>query len=101
MSAQQASLFDAKPLSDICRNRHQRNQQSKDANARIQPCKRTLQLRILNHLKANGGATSKEIRDALSIPYTTVSARLSELKQSREVRATAERRDGAAVVVAN
>jgi predicted transcriptional regulator len=90
------TLFDPQP--DITRRRHRANAASADANRSIEPRKSELRRRILDHLRRTGGSTCKEVSTALSMGYTTTSARLSELKRDLLVVVTGDRREGAAVV---
>jgi predicted transcriptional regulator len=90
------TLFDPQP--DITRRRHRANAASEDANRSVEPRKSELRLKILAHLKRTEGRTCKEVSVDLSIGYTTVSARLSELKREALVVVTGDRREGAAVV---
>lgn len=91
------TLFDPQP--DISRRRHRGNATSEDANRKIEPKKADLRAAILKHLKWwPEGRTCKEISAALSMGYTTASARLSEMKREGLVVVTGLRRDGAAVV---
>jgi hypothetical protein len=90
------TLFDPQP--DIARRRHRSNAASEDANRSIEPRKSELRRRILDYLRGTEGRTCKEVSTALSMGYTTASARLSELKRDLLVVVTGDRRDGAAVV---
>lgn len=91
------TLFDPQP--DISRRRNRNNAASEAANRKIQPKKSDLRTAILKHLKWwPEGRTCKELSVALSMGYTTASARLSELKRDGLVVVTGLRRDGAAVV---
>jgi predicted HTH transcriptional regulator len=85
-------------MSDVCARRHRGSAESRAANERVQSFKLEDQSRIWLYLLANGPATSKEISSALHMGYTTVSARMSELKAEDWLRPTGERRDGAAVL---
>lgn len=90
------TLFDPQP--DIARRRHRANAASEDANRSIEPRKSELRLKILDYLRGTEGRTCKEVSTALSMGYTTASARLSELKRDALVVVTGIRREGAAVV---
>ncbi len=85
-------------MSDVCARRHRGSAESVNANAAIGPHKGELRERILARLRFPGPATVKEISSDLNIHYTTVSARLSELKADRLIEKTGERREGCAVV---
>ena len=84
-------------FTDITRNRHKGNAESRDAHKRIVHRKAGDQQKILDYLKTHE-ATSKEIARDLGMGYTTVSARLSELKVMFLIEQTGERREGAAVL---
>jgi hypothetical protein len=91
------TLFDPHP--DIARGRHRGNAASEAANRKVEPKKADLRRMILSHLKWwPEGRTCKEVSAALSMGYTTASARLSEMKREGLVVVTGLRRDGAAVV---
>lgn len=90
------TLFDPEP--DISRRRHRANAASADANRSVEPRKSELRRKILDYLRGTEGMTCKELSAALSMGYTTASARLSELKRDLLVVVTGDRRDGAAVV---
>ena len=85
------------PKRDICARRHRGNAESIAANP-SQFCKSKNRDDILRFLREAGPKTSKEINFALMMGYTTVSARLSELKAMQLIEPTGERREGAAVV---
>lgn len=82
---------------DITRNRHRGNPESEAAHDSIVLYKSESQLRVLEVLRRKG-ATSKELSRSLSMGYTTVSARLSELKKLGEIEPTGEKRERAAVL---
>lgn len=92
------TLFDQQP--DISRRRHRANGSSAAANRKVEPRKSDLRRRILEYLKSfPEGRTCKEVScDVPNMPYTTASARLSEMKREGLVVETGLRRDGAAVV---
>jgi hypothetical protein len=91
------TLFDPEP--DITRRRHRVSATSEAANHRVAPHKTELRERILDYLGRNdAGRTCKEVSADLQMPYTTSSARLSELKRDGLVAETGLRRDGAAVL---
>lgn len=70
-------------LPDICRNNHQGNYNSEQANAFIQPKKASLRDRVFNYIESCGprGATLHEICDGLKLKEHSVSGRLTELKK--------------------
>lgn len=88
------------PGFDICRNNHGGNQQSEEANDSIVHLKGNLRNRILVYIRAVP-STCEETESALSLPHTTCSARISELKsmklvrESGKVRANASGRNAA------
>jgi predicted HTH transcriptional regulator len=85
-------------IKDVTRNRHGGNAESEAANERVIDHKEAQRWHIYHHLKTNGPQTSKEIRRDFPMNYTSVSARLSELKRDGWIESTGERREGAAVV---
>jgi hypothetical protein len=85
-------------MSDITANRHRGNPESVAANERVQGSKEAIQNYIRDWLCRAGPHTSKEISVCLYMKYTTVSARLSELKADGWVVKTGKRREGAAEV---
>ena len=86
-------------FADITANRHKGNAESRAAHQSVIHRKAGDQQRILDYLKGRA-STSKEIARALAMNYTTVSARLSELKVLRRLNRPGERREGAAVMKA-
>jgi predicted ArsR family transcriptional regulator len=83
----QPTLFDIPARhSDICRNKHRGNAQSEAANERA-PKKRERD-HIVAYLRINGPRTCEALSLAMSLPYTAVSARLSELKRDGLVEPT-------------
>lgn len=87
-------------LPDICANRHGGNAESVVANERIAPQKQRDRERIYDWFceKAKDGATGKDVSRCMNLGYTTVSARLSELKADGWLVDTGKRREGAAVL---
>lgn len=89
-------------LPDICSNKHHYDPNSFLSNIRIHPHKLNLREKIYTFLENNGGATCEEISLRLGMRYTTVSARLSELKAETWVTPNGTRRttggDTAAVI---
>jgi DNA-binding MarR family transcriptional regulator len=83
---------------DITRNRHRGNAESEAANANVASRKEAQRWHVWNYLRVDGPHTSKEITVALMMNYTSVSARLSELKALNLIEKTGERREGCAVV---
>lgn len=93
-------------LYDICEGRHLNNTQSTAANADAAEQKPTQRQRVLACICGCGGkgATVEEVANGLSMRYTAVSARCSELKaqglvrESGEVRATTAGSNAAVLV---
>lgn len=75
---------------DICANRHGGNQQSQAANARTN--KQRDASRILELLRIWGDYTCQEASIELSMPYTTASARFSDLKRAGLIEPTVRRK---------
>lgn len=82
---------------DICKNRHGDNPESRDAFSQVEAKIGALHDQLLRALAARD-LTSKELVRVTGLGYTTVSARLSELKTLGRIAATGERREGAAVL---
>ena len=70
---------------DICRNRHGANANSFLANLHVSGRKHTQRERIYLSLVEQGPATCEELSGRLGMRYTSVSARLAELKADRFV----------------
>lgn len=72
---------------DITRGRHRGNAMSEAANEAIAPHKKKLRKLVEEFFLLRGarGATTFEVKNALHIPYTTASARISELKMVDKV----------------
>lgn len=92
---------------DITAGRHGGNPESAAANDSISPDKARLRRLVLTFIRHRGlvGATSDEVEISLRLSHQTVSARISELKASGELRDTGRRRPtrsgrGAAVLIA-
>lgn len=87
-------------MSDICAARHRHSPESVDANAGVEKIRD--QATVLYLVRAAGprGRTSKEIAREMGRGLNCISGRLTELKVSGAVVRTDERRDGAAVLVA-
>jgi Mn-dependent DtxR family transcriptional regulator len=87
---------------DICANKHHYDPNSFLANIHIDPHKRTLREKIYKFLEEHGPATCESIALRLNLRYTTVSARLSELKSMTWVTPMGTRKttggDSAAVI---
>lgn len=66
---------------DICAGRHRRNHESDEAHEEIIPAKKTLHEKLMKYFWLYGEMTCQEISERSGIPYTTCSARLSELKR--------------------
>ena len=77
---------------DICSNRHKGNANSFLANLRIAGRKFNLRERIYLSLRDDGPQTCEQLSLRLRLRYTTVSARLSELKAMRWIGSTGEQR---------
>ncbi len=75
---QQTELFSTNY--DICASRHQGNEFSTEANPNPHQKSRD-RLKIVLHIRANGPRTGEEIGNDLTMCYSTVSARMSELKR--------------------
>jgi DNA-binding transcriptional ArsR family regulator len=73
---------------DICGNRSGHEANSFLANIRIGPRKQNLRQRIYRSLLEHGEATCEALSLRLNLRYTTVSARLSELKAAAWVMRT-------------
>ena len=70
------------PGHDICGNRHKGNAESAEAHRRVVQTKKALWKRIYNYVLAcrANGSTVEELAIRLKLRYSTVSARVSELK---------------------
>jgi len=75
---------------DICANRHGGDAQSKAANARTNKFKDGQ--RILWLMYVAGDQTCEEASIALDMPYTTASARFSDLKRAGLIEPTVRRK---------
>lgn len=75
---------------DICANHHGGDVQSKSANARTN--KKRDSERILELLRILGDYTCQEASIELSMPYTTASARFSDLKRAGLIEPTVRRK---------
>lgn len=80
------------PSEDICSSRHGGNEQSEAAHADAKPGKKIQHARILAFVVETGPATGWEISVATGIPYTTTSARCSELRKSGAIYPTGRKR---------
>ena len=69
-------------LNDVCLSRHKGNAESLAANARVAPTKALLRDSIYQWFvfRGNAGATCEEASRTMQIRYTTMSARISELR---------------------
>jgi hypothetical protein len=101
-------LFDRYAVDDVCAKRHRGAPTSEDAHDSIREHKEAQRQRILRCLEVQGprGGICEEIARQLGMRYTTVSGRLSELKNHKDGRARESGRrrrttsgHGAAVVV--
>jgi hypothetical protein len=77
---------------DICRNRHQMNAHSFLANLHVAGRKHTQRERIYLYLSEKGSATCEELSLRLSMRYTSVSARIAELKAATWITPSGEER---------
>ncbi len=77
---------------DICRNRHGANPNSFLANLHVSGRKHTQRERIYLQLRDSGPATCEELSQWLAMRYTSVSARLAELKAARWVTPSGQER---------
>ena len=75
---------------DICANRHGGDAQSKAANARTN--KERDKSRIMEWLDVVEDQTCEEVSIGLGMPYTTASARFSDLKRARLIEPTERRK---------
>jgi len=87
-------LFDRYTPDDPCAGKHRGNEQSEAAHETVRLVKREQHQRILSALAVAGpyGRTCEELSRWIHMAYTSVSARLSELKRSGEVLETGETR---------
>lgn len=87
---------------DITERKHGGNPESKAANLRIEPHKRTLRERVYARLAlaGNHGATCKEIAQLEGREMHAISGRITELKKLGSIQETARTRDGGRVLVA-
>jgi DNA-binding HxlR family transcriptional regulator len=83
---------------DITASRHRGNPESVAAHDVIQNWKEFDRSILMDYLRRRGPKTSKELSNGTGIKYTSVSARLSELKADGWVVKTGLRREGAAEV---
>jgi len=69
-------------MNDICLSRHKGNSESLAANTRVAPAKALLRDQIYQWFlfRGSAGATCEEASRAMQIRYTTMSARISELR---------------------
>lgn len=105
---EQQSLFDkpSKPVGlyrratgqgvplDICGRRHKGNQESTEANKKVQPTKEQTRREVLAFIIGRGkqGATADEIAAAFECTHNHVAPRISELKLKGQVVPSGERR---------
>lgn len=82
---------------DITANRHKGNAASVAANPSSDE-KAKMRRQILAFIDFRGGSYSKEISEETGIGYTTVSARLSDLKAAGAIYGTGERERGCEIV---
>ncbi len=84
---------------DICERKHSGNPASVEANKRAARNKVSDRLRIIEFLKANGTAYSKQVAAAFNVPLHHLSGRWSELKRDGVVEEIeGERIEGCAVM---
>lgn len=82
-------------MDDICLNRHQGNAQSFIANKRVQ--KERDRALVLAYIIKSGRAYSKQIARAMGKQLNQISGRISELKASKIIEDTGERKEGCAI----
>lgn len=84
---------------DVCERKHGGNAESQAAFERLSEHLTESRQDVLFAVskKLDGGATSKEVADALGKPLNAISGRLTELAREGWIERTGERRDGAAV----
>ncbi len=87
-------LFDRYAADDVCSHKHGGSETSEAAHEVIRPVRRLQHQAILDNLAAAGrhGRTCAELSERLMMAYTSVSARLSELKRSGDVVESGEKR---------
>ena len=87
-------LFDRYAPDDPTVTRHKGNPQSEAAHEAVRLAKRNQHRRILDELARVGsrGSTCQELSYRLGMAYTSISARLSELKRSGDVLENGEKR---------
>jgi hypothetical protein len=91
-------LFDREPTSryapaeDITSRKHGGNAESEAAHEAVRPRKSEQQERVLAYVSQRGSATVWEISEGLGLPYTSVSARASELRRDGRLYATGRKR---------
>lgn len=88
---------------DVTAGKHGGNPESKAANLKIEPHKRSLRERVYAHIVLAGtlGLTCKEISLKEGRPMHAISGRLSELKTMGEIQESTRTRDGGRVLVAS
>jgi hypothetical protein len=79
-------------MNDVCASRHLGSPESELANARVESSKAELRYRIVKWFFEHGPATCEEAHRGMEIRYSTMSARISELKADGLLAATGERR---------
>ena len=77
---------------DICANRHGGNQQSELANARTNKQHDAAEILGLMEFGSSGDYTCQEASEILKMPYTTASARFSDLKRAGLIEPTVRRK---------
>lgn len=100
-------LFNAPPsprdgqLPDVTRRKHGGNEQSEDANRKVEPWKKQSCQDVEAFVRSAGrrGATSKEYAVFKGVGLNTISGRFSELWHARRIHAKDERRFGSGVWV--
>lgn len=68
-------------MHDVCASRHRGSKESEVANERVSPSKAELRYRIVRWFFEHGPATCEQASIALGIRYSSMSARISELKR--------------------
>lgn len=100
MVAKQTSLFGEERLptlkqwredKDITESRHKGNPESAKAHKRVAPFKMNTRERIYMRIVNSNGVTCEEIEREFHLKHQTASARISELKADKRIRADGTR----------
>lgn len=84
---------------DVCANKHNFNEQSVEANKKVN--KEIDRQRIINFLTSNGNGYSKQIARYMNKELHKISGRLSELKLDGVIADTGLRQEGCAIYKLN